>query len=119
MHRMNRSVGNLLDWYQIRIESHDTKLLPVNSYHKKDDDAPDHEPDADAHAHADVDVDFTSTIKRKGRKKSESPQENGIVIDVDLVKGSSFPKTKTKTSLFNITLEGISKIIFYPFYFRW
>ena len=41
------------------------------------------------------------------------------LIDIDLIKGSTFTKTKSKLSIAYVMLNGVKKMIFYPFYFRW
>ncbi|XP_042229127.1 protein PHTF2-like isoform X2 [Homarus americanus] len=40
-------------------------------------------------------------------------------IDVDLVRGSTFPKAKPHSGLWLAGLHGITRIIFLPLYFRW
>ncbi len=41
------------------------------------------------------------------------------LIDIDLVKGSTFPKPKFKQNVINIVLYGILKCVFFPYYFKW
>ncbi|XP_069940900.1 protein phtf isoform X1 [Cherax quadricarinatus] len=40
-------------------------------------------------------------------------------IDVDLVRGSTFPKAKPHSGLWLAGLYGVARIIFIPFYFHW
>jgi hypothetical protein len=41
------------------------------------------------------------------------------LIDIDLVKGSTFPKTKSKLSLTHVMFNGVVRLVFLPFYLRW
>jgi hypothetical protein len=93
---MDYYVCKALDWYQIRIGSHDKQLWEKF-------------------------IDEKSTFKNKlyvlSKKSSTTRVDN--LIDIDLVKGSSFPKTKNKLSLINALYYGSVKLLFFPFYFEW
>lgn len=41
------------------------------------------------------------------------------MIDIDLIKGSSFPKNKTKLGLFSIIFNSIIRLAFLPIYLKW
>ncbi|OXA58033.1 putative homeodomain transcription factor 2 [Folsomia candida] len=41
------------------------------------------------------------------------------LIDLDLVRGSSFPKAKPKHGLFKVTRQAILRFLFLPFYHEW
>ncbi|CAF0879460.1 unnamed protein product [Brachionus calyciflorus] len=90
---MNKIICNLLDWYQIRIGSHDKQ-----AWEKSLD---------------------SQSVKHNLYCLSKKSTKIDDLIDIDLIKGSSFPKSKSKLSLANIMFNGIVKLVFLPFYFRW
>lgn len=49
----------------------------------------------------------------------KSTRMDDVLIDIDLVKGSTFSKTKSKMSITRILFNGILRLFLYPFYFRW
>ena len=42
-----------------------------------------------------------------------------VLIDIDLVKGSTFSKTKSKMGLMRVLFNGVLRLFLYPFYFKW
>lgn len=92
---MNQIICNLLDFYQRRIGSYDNH----SSWEKPLD-----------------------TIFLKNNfycLSTKKPNRIEDQIDIDLIKGSSFLKTKSKLSLPCVLISGFIKLIFYPFYFKW
>lgn len=55
---------------------------------------------------------FHNVPKKTGRVKSE-------LIDVDLVRGSTFTKAKPTHGWFQVTLRGLVKVVFLPLYIQW
>ncbi|RNA16009.1 homeodomain transcription factor [Brachionus plicatilis] len=90
---MNTIVHSLFDWYQSRIGS-----LDKQSWEKYLD---------------------SQTVKHNLYCIPEKSSKIDDLIDIDLIKGSSFPKFKSKLSLSNILFNGIIKLLFFPCYFKW
>ena len=62
---------------------------------------------------------YTSVGKAESSAHSNSCDTYGGFIDIDLVKGSTFPKNKSRQGLANIVLNGLLKLVFLPFYLKW
>ena len=41
------------------------------------------------------------------------------LIDIDLVKGSTFSKTKSKLSITHVLFNGVNRLVFLPFFLKW
>lgn len=59
---------------------------------------------------------ISSNLYSVPKKKSNKLDD---LIDIDLVKGSTFSKTKSKLNLINLVFDGIVRVLFLPFYLNW
>ena len=111
---MNQIICNLLDWYQtrviikliIKLIINDLSFfyyLKIGSYDKQT-------------WEKSLDARFLKNNIYCLSKKSNRVED---LIDIDLIKGSTFTKTKSKLSISSVMLNGVKKMLFYPFYFRW
>jgi len=91
---MNKFIGNFLESYQIKISTNDRlsweKVLDSKT--------------------------LKSNLYCLSKKKSNKMDD---LIDIDMIKGSSFPKNKTKLNLINLISHGILRVVFMPFYLSW
>ncbi|XP_075455724.1 protein PHTF2 isoform X2 [Ascaphus truei] len=64
-----------------------------------------------------------SVEQREIKGLRNKPKKTGHVkpdlIDVDLVRGSAFAKTKPESPWTSLTRKGIVRVVFFPFFFRW
>ncbi|XP_060066833.1 protein PHTF2-like [Ylistrum balloti] len=89
MDRVHDSVA----WYQKKIGSYDKHIWEQSSEQK-------------------VLRSIQLAPRRSVRQKTE-------LIDVDLVRGSTFSRAKPQVSWTNITLKAIVKVVFFPLYHKW
>ncbi|XP_035826994.1 putative homeodomain transcription factor [Aplysia californica] len=89
------TVHDAIAWYQKKIGSYD-KQLWEQSVEKKLQNAP-----------------YLHNAPRKSvRLKTE-------YIDVDLIRGSTFAKTKPQVPWVYITRKAVARVLFFPFYYNW
>ena len=62
---------------------------------------------------------FTIKISKNLYCISKKSTKLDDLIDIDLVKGSGFPKNKTKLGLFNIVFSSMMRLAFLPFNIKW
>ncbi|XP_033727837.1 putative homeodomain transcription factor 2 isoform X2 [Pecten maximus] len=89
MDRVHDSVA----WYQKKIGSYDKHIWEQSSEQK-------------------ILRSIQLAPRRSVRQKTE-------LIDVDLVRGSTFSRAKPQVSWTNITLKAIVKVVFFPLYYKW
>ncbi|XP_021374923.1 putative homeodomain transcription factor 1 isoform X2 [Mizuhopecten yessoensis] len=89
MDRVHDSVA----WYQKKIGSYDKHIWEQSSEQK-------------------ILRSIQLAPRRSVRQKIE-------LIDVDLVRGSTFSRAKPQVSWTNITLKAIVKVVFFPLYYKW
>ncbi|KAK3725298.1 hypothetical protein RRG08_005357 [Elysia crispata] len=90
-------VHDAIEWYQKKIGSYDKQL-------------------------------WEQSVERKLRKQPEFILQNAPrrqvrlkteFIDVDLIRGSTFTKTKPQVPWVYVTKKAIARVLFFPFYYNW
>ncbi|RUS70098.1 hypothetical protein EGW08_022137 [Elysia chlorotica] len=90
-------VHDAIEWYQKKIGSYDKQL-------------------------------WEQSVERKLRKQPEFILQNAPrrqvrlkteYIDVDLIRGSTFTKTKPQVPWVYVTKKAVARILFFPFYYNW